>query len=174
MRKEMSAASTLFAFVLLAHADTPVPPPPGKPAGCAAGQYREFDFWLGDWNVTQHGKPVGTNRIDRILDGCALLENWRGVNGSAGNSLNYYDSTRGVWHQTWVDDQGAPLELEGGYQGGQMVMTGNTLDPSSGKTVINRLTWTPQTDGKVRQHWEVSADNGRTWTTAFDGLYEKK
>ena len=174
MRKEMSAASTLFAFVLFAHADTPSPPPPGATPACAAPKYRAFDFWVGDWNVTQNGKLAGTNRIERILGGCALLENWQGVGGSEGNSLSYYDATHRVWHQTWVDNQGTPLELEGDYQGGRMVMAGNTLDPASGKTAINRLTWTPRADGRVRQHWEVSTDDGKTWSTAFDGMYEKK
>jgi hypothetical protein len=174
MRKEMSAASTLFAFVLLANADTPAPQPAHEPMACASAKYQDFDFWVGDWRVTQNGKAAGSNRIDRIVGGCALLENWRGVSGSVGNSLSYYDAARRVWHQTWVDNQGTPLELEGDFGDGHMVLTGDARVAASGKTVIDRLTWTAQADGKVRQHWEVSSDEGGTWTTAFDGLYERK
>ncbi|HZF16685.1 MAG TPA: hypothetical protein VE046_12140 [Steroidobacteraceae bacterium] len=166
----MSTASILFALTTLALADAPVQPPPA----CSAALYRQFDFWVGDWNVTQNGKPAGTNRIDRILGGCALLEHWAGAGGSVGNSLNYYDATRAVWHQTWIDNQGSPLELEGKLAGGNMVLTGNTLDATSGATVINRLTWTPRADGTVRQHWEISTDGAKSWTTAFDGLYTRK
>lgn len=52
----MSAASTLFAFVLFANADTPAP---GEPAACPAERYRQFRLWKGDWSGTQSGKPVG-------------------------------------------------------------------------------------------------------------------
>ena len=34
-------------------------------------------------------------------------------------------------------------------------------------------TWTPNPDGTVRQHWEISSDAGKSWTTAFDGLYRR-
>jgi hypothetical protein len=170
MRKEMSAASILFALVAGVAAGTPPTPGPS----CSAKPYRQFDFWVGDWNVTQNGKPAGTNRIERILEGCALLENWVGVRGLVGHSLNYYDATRGVWHQTWVDNQAGALELEGKLEHGAMVLAGSRLDAASGKTIVSRLTWTPNPDGSVRQHWEMSSDGGKTWTTEFDGLYEKK
>lgn len=157
----VGAGSTAYA------ADKALPPPV-----CSSAEYRQFDFWAGDWNVTQNGKQAGTNRIERILGGCALLENWAGTGGSLGHSLNYYDAPRKVWHQTWVDNQGGPLELEGQLESGNMVLTGNTLDPVTGAVAINRITWTPQADGKVRQHWETSAD-GKSWQTAFDGLYTR-
>ncbi len=169
MKKEMSTVSILFALMSPALADTPAV----APAACTAAPYRQFDFWIGDWNVTQNGKQAGTNRIDRILGGCALLENWKGTGGSVGNSLNYYDATRAVWHQTWIDNQGSPLELEGKLEGTDMVLTGNTRDAQSGVTVINRLTWIPRPDGAVRQHWETSTDGGKSWSTAFDGLYTR-
>jgi hypothetical protein len=35
----------------------------------------------------------------------------------------------------------------------------------------NRITWTPHPDGSVRQLWEQSTDEGKTWQVAFDGLY---
>jgi len=170
VEKPLIAASLLVLSISAAHADDAKSPPPA----CAAVEYRQFDFWAGDWNVTHNGKPAGTNRIEKILGGCALLEHWEGVGTSRGNSLNYYDAVRHVWHQTWIDNQGAPLELEGGLESGKMVLTGNTKDPASGAAVVNRLTWTPRPDGKVRQHWETSTDGGKTWQTAFDGLYARK
>jgi hypothetical protein len=170
VEKPLIAASLLVLSFSAVRADDAKSPPPT----CAAVEYRQFDFWAGDWNVTQNGKPAGTNRIEKILGGCALLEHWEGAGGSRGNSLNYYDAVRHVWHQTWIDNQGAPLELDGGLEGGNMVLTGNTKDPASGAAVVNRLTWTLRPDGKVRQHWETSTDGGKTWRTAFDGLYARK
>jgi hypothetical protein len=34
-----------------------------------------------------------------------------------------------------------------------------------------RITWTPQPDGGVHQWWQRSDDEGRTWSTVFDGRY---
>ena len=36
-----------------------------------------------------------------------------------------------------------------------------------------RITWTPNADGSVRQLWEA-ADAKGAWTVAFDGRYTKK
>jgi hypothetical protein len=36
-----------------------------------------------------------------------------------------------------------------------------------------RITWTPNSDGTVRQFWE-SADEKGAWTVAFDGKYVKQ
>jgi hypothetical protein len=136
---------------------------------CSAPEHRQFDFWIGDWRVTTpDGKHAGDNRIERVLDGCALHENWQGASGGRGFSYNAWDRDRKLWHQTWVDRQGTLLLLEGGLQNGAMVLSG-----TQGKA-LNRITWTPNKDGSVRQHWETSADGGKTWQTAFDGLYRRK
>ena len=53
-----------------------------------------------------------------------------------------------------------------------MVMAGESV--TGGKTTVNRITWhNDEANGTVRQHWEVSSDNGDTWQTVFDGLYQK-
>jgi hypothetical protein len=166
----MSAVSILFALAAAGQADPASQPQPA----CTAAEYRQFDFWVGEWNVTQNGKQAGTSRIEKILDGCAVLESWTGAGGSRGRSLNYYDAMRSVWHQTWVDNQGAPLELEGRLEGASMVLAGTARAAAPGGTVVDRITWTPQPDGTVRQHWETSIDDGKSWVTAFDGRYARK
>ena len=141
-------------------------------APCVAPEYRQFDFWLGDWDVTDPaGKAAGHNRVTREYGGCVLQEHWTGAGGSIGSSFNIYDPVRKLWHQTWVDNGGTLLELEGGLQGGSMVMSGEQQQPD-GSTLVNRITWSPKA-GKVRQLWEVSSDGGKSWKTVFDGLYTK-
>jgi hypothetical protein len=152
----------------LAFAEAPAPRP-----NCAAPVRRQFDFWVGDWSVTMGGKPAGQNRVDRILGGCALLENWTGVGGMSGKSINFYDPAREQWHQTWVDDRGGSLALDGTFVSGSMVLSGKKQD-KAGKTTLNRITWTPLPSGEVRQLWEASTDDGKSWTVAFDGLYTRK
>src|SRR5262245_31354547 len=100
------------AFLLMAGAAvTDAQSPPAKP-GCNAPEHRQFDFWVGTWDVTANGKHAGVNRIEKILDGCALMESWTGASGYRGNSLNFYDAARRQWHQTWVDISGSPLALD--------------------------------------------------------------
>jgi hypothetical protein len=142
--------------------------------GCTAPEHRQFDFWVGDWDVSNPaGKPAGRNRIEPILGGCALRETWTGAGGSRGTSYNAWDSQRRRWHQTWVDNGGLVLRLDGEFAGGKMVLSGETLD-STGTTVLNRITWQQMAPGAVRQLWEVSMDRGKTWRTVFDGRYRKR
>jgi len=144
------------------------------PRGCSAPEHRQFDFWIGDWEVTNPaGKLAGRNRIEPILGGCALRETWTGAGGSSGTSYNAWDRQRRRWHQTWVDNGGLVLRLEGGFAEGRMVLSGETLD-SAGTSVLNRITWQETGPGAVRQLWEVSSDGGKTWGVVFDGRYRKR
>lgn len=154
----------------------PPPPAPGPARGCTAAEHRQFDFWVGDWDVHVNGKPAGRNRIERLLDGCALMEHWEGAGGSRGVSLNMYSPADGLWHQTWVDGQGGRLALSGTWdeQTSTMTLSGTTPPRSGGPPVRQQIAWTRRPDGSVRQHWRFSTDGGQTWTDAFDGIYTKR
>ncbi|HEX3896435.1 MAG TPA: hypothetical protein VHW73_09505 [Rudaea sp.] len=142
-------------------------------APCSSAQYRAFDFWVGDWTVrTADGKVVGHNKIDREYGGCVVHEHYTTDRGYSGESLNIYDAARGVWHQSWVDNSGLLLTIEGGVHDGKMVMEGQSLG-KDGKPSKQRITWTPNADGTVRQLWE-STDAKGSWTTAFDGVYSRQ
>ena len=144
-------------------------------SACAAAESRQFDFWIGEWEVTAAGKPAGRSRIQPILGGCAILENWRGASGREGKSLNTWNASAQRWEQYWVDMDGTPLHLTGGFADGKMILSGKQplADPKTGHHRIDRITWTPNADGSVRQLWESSDDDGRTWNASFDGLYRK-
>lgn len=142
-------------------------------ARCSTPEYRQFDFWVGDWVVHDAaGKLAGTNTITPMLNGCVLHEQWAGAGGSVGESFNIYDQRTGMWHQTWVDAGGLLLVLDGGMEDGSMVLRGE-LKGRDGAMQQQRITWTPNEDGSVRQLWENSVD-GESWNTAFDGIYRPK
>lgn len=144
-------------------------PNPGE--RCKAREYHQFDFWLGDWDVFDaNGQRVGRNRIEAVLSGCALAEHWTDASGSQGKSYNAFDARDRRWHQFWISETGTALSLTGGLAGNAMVLEGEQADPKGGKPTRQRITWTPNADGSVRQHWESSPD-GAAWTTSFDGLY---
>lgn len=146
--------------------------PPTKP--CIANEHRQFDFWIGDWDVTTpDGKAAGTNLIKPILGGCALHENWSGRGGFVGQSFNGYDAKRKVWHQTWVDGQGGWLVLEGRFENGSMILSDKDVIGKADPNATNEIAWTALAEGAVRQLWRTSADGGKTWIVAFDGKYRR-
>ena len=176
-----SLAPWLLAGVVLLCTSRPVVVAEGEtkdssttPAACTAAEYRQFDFWLGDWVVQNpDGVVVGSNRIEAILGGCALSESWTSQTGSVGHSFNIYDRSSGRWHQTWVDDGGLLLQLDGGLDDGSMILAQRT-EAADGQVSPQRVSWRPRPDGTVRQHWQSSTDGGLTWSTVFDGIYVKK
>jgi hypothetical protein len=164
-----AAALVLALAFASASAQTPV----AAPAPCQSSEHREFDFWVGHWEVfATSGKKVGENRIEVIADGCALLEQWTGNGGVTGKSLNIYDVADRRWHQTWVDNSGTLLRLAGARDGRSMVMSMSGPSPTDPRvTAMQRITWTPANDGSVRQLWELSSDGGAAWQVLFDGRY---
>lgn len=144
--------------------------PPAAPS-----QTRDFDFWLGDWEVTTpDGEVAGYNRIESILEGRVLRESYTTKGAFAGHSYNSYNAPAARWEQFWVDNSGTVLHLRGGLnEAGQMVLAGERMT-RAGAAVTDRITWTPHPDGSVRQHWELSSDKGETWETLFDGTYRPR
>lgn len=149
---------------------------------CTGPEYKQFDFWLGEWEVRNAaGQLLGHNRISRRHGGCVVVEEWESARGGSGTSINLYDQTTKQWHQFWADasgtnwlssdKEGNPVTMRGGVRNGVMVMTSHpdTL-PSIGMT---RATWRPLPDGRVQQTFESSSDGGKTWAVSFDGFYRR-
>jgi hypothetical protein len=171
MRKALASIAALLLVESLEAQTTPTPTP--KP--CTAPQHRQFDFWIGEWEVLgPKGNRAGENSIRSILNGCVLQESWKGASGMSGQSYNVYDAARKRWHQTWVDDEGTLLQIEGGLVDGKMVLSGEHVSSDPPGKVLDRITWSSTGSGRLRQLWEKSTDGGKTWKTAFDGTYVRK
>jgi hypothetical protein len=143
-----------------------------NPAFCFAPEYRQFDFWIGDWDAFDVANPttkVARTRVDLILDGCVLREDYEGADGHKGQSFSIYDASRSIWHQSWVTNRGEMLAIEGGLRAGEMVLSGvdHTAD---GKERHVRGNWKP-VNGGVRETAVTSTDGGRTWKPWFDLLF---
>ena len=168
------ALVTLGGDALQAQAPSgaPAAKPPASP--CSTPEHRQFDFWVGDWNVKDpQGAQAGTNLITREFDGCVIQEHWVGERGMRGGSFNIYSAATKTWHQSWVDSNGTLLLLEGEFKDGKMQLAGEGPTPQGGKR-MHKISWEPRKDGTVRQFWQLSDDSGKTWTVAFDGTYERK
>jgi hypothetical protein len=161
----LGAFLTTTALMLAQTTTTPPPLPP---------ESHQFDFWLGDWDVfNQQGTREGQSHIESIAEGNGVLENWTDASGTTGKSLNVYNIQKKCWQQFWVGNGTPVLEMSGGIVNGSMVLTGDRPGQNGAK-VVDRIIWTPNADGTVRQHWEISQDGGQTWRDNFDGIYRRK
>lgn len=146
---------------------------PAPPPACLTSEYRQFDFWIGTWDVvnTKDGTPAGSSVIEKIYRGCTLRENWSEPDMSGG-SLNTYVATDKQWHQTWTDSQGTWREFVGGLVDGKMVLVWkHPSQKTPGVTVHERMIFTPNPDGTVRQYSDASKD-GTTWVERYDYTYK--
>lgn len=162
---------TILAAALLALAPTGViaQPAAAKPAPCETPQHRQFDFWVGRWQVSPTGKDevVAESLIEKLYNSCGIRENWMPRNGQTGGSLNIYLPDEKAWKQTWIDSAGTRADFTGGWNGKAMVLEGVWGGP------LVRMTYTQNPDGSVRQLGEQSKDGGKTWGPSFDFTYRK-
>ena len=142
---------------------------------CCTAAYKAFDFWIGDWETyNPDGTLAGTNNIYKIQGNCALQENWTSAKaGYTGTSYTFYNAQKQQWEQIWIDNQGQSLHLKGNKIGNQMILKSEKIKSKSGGVLYNKITWTNNKNGTVRQLWETSSDL-KKWTIVFDGLYKKK
>lgn len=142
-------------------------------APCAGEPYRAFDFWLGNWQVTQaDGQVAGHNTITVEQQGCVLVERWQGSQGGTGVSLNFYDPLAQQWRQVWVSP-GVQIDIAGGMADGSMVLEGHIRYLAESRSVPFRGTWKALPDGRVRQYFEESREPG-VWVPWFEGYYSRE
>jgi hypothetical protein len=145
--------------------------PPAEPAGLHA-----LDFWVGEWEVfLADGPKDGDNRIEKLLNGFALQENWSDVDRHEGKSWFYFHQPDNRWKQVWVTDSGfvkEKVQVDDAPAGS--VRFQGVISLRDGGKLLDRTTLTPQADGRVRQVIEQSRDDGATWRVGFDAYYVRK
>jgi tetratricopeptide (TPR) repeat protein len=135
---------------------------------------RMFDFWIGEWEVKNvQGQPAGQSSVQRLLEGCALYENWTDTQGGGGKSLNSYNTDTKQWQQFWTDQYGRVTEYrESEWIDGSLRFTGKQIMPNG--PALLHMTFTPINADRVRQFGEMSMDDGKTWVPTFDLYYHRK
>tara|TARA_R110000868_G_scaffold383578_13_gene650793 strand:- start:6386 stop:6904 length:519 start_codon:yes stop_codon:yes gene_type:complete len=139
-------------------------------------EYRQFDFWIGEWEVKNpNDVVVGNSEIELVVGDCLILENWISSRGTTGKSMNYYNLYDKKWHQLWIGSGGIPIEFIGDYNTERKSMDyiGRGTGPN-GESLDYKFTFFHISDDHVRQLWEQSSDNGESWVTIFDGQYHRK
>jgi hypothetical protein len=163
MHTLLSAGLALSVSIVAGPAQGPV----SEPRHCQTGSHHQFDFWLGQWDVFERGgqTKAADVRVETVLDGCALREEYSDPQGVTGTSLSSYDTKTGHWQQTWINSHGQLLVIQGTLEGRSMVFSGWRHDGTAERLV--RARWTPE-GRNVRETADTSADGGKTWTPWFD------
>ncbi|MGE3930749.1 MAG: hypothetical protein AB7G05_11350, partial [Hyphomonadaceae bacterium] len=91
---------------------------PIMPGDCSAPEFRQFDFWAGEWEIGPHDgtQRTGASTISLEQSGCVLVERYRAVTGEGAMSLTGYDARRGVWRHSWSSNTGSVAYVEGGVR----------------------------------------------------------
>jgi hypothetical protein len=153
-------------------------PAPAQPRPCAAPEYRQLDFWVGDWEARfddgSGGSTTGRNVVTRILGDCVIEENFDGNPGTKliGRSLSIYDARAKTWRQTWVDDQGSVFVLTGGPDGKDFVLA--TAPFGEGAKSRLRMVFTDIAADSFTWIWQKSSDGGSSWVTNWRIDYRRK
>jgi hypothetical protein len=134
---------------------------------------RQFDFWLGEWDLTWGDGEHGTNSIYLDFDGRVIVESFDGrpSTGLQGMSISTYDEATGFWRQTWVDNAGTYLAFQGEYQDG--VMDLRTKREVDGRPALMRMLWADIRHDSLTWRWQRSFDRGREWETLWQIAYTR-
>jgi tetratricopeptide (TPR) repeat protein len=137
---------------------------------------REFDFWVGKWDVFQTGAgfPVGKEVVETSMEGCLIIENWFALGSpNEGKSMNFVSTKTHKWEQVWMSTSGVYLHYYNGeYRDGAMRYEGDGVDKAGNKLLFH-FTFFNKGPNEVRQLLEQSADLGKTWSTLYDFTYRR-
>jgi len=131
----------------------------------------QFDFWLGEWQVTWGEDGKGTNRIEHILGGKIIQENFSAPDFQ-GMSVSVYDPERKLWCQTWVDNNGTYLDFTGKFEDGKMILVRDAI--VRGEACKQRMVWYEIQADKLEWNWERSDDGGNTWRVLWQIHYVRR
>ena len=150
--------------------------------GACQGESRQFDFWIGEWDVLNRNRPAEENRwydtgtatarVYPVVAGCGLVEHWRGhAYGDflEGFSLQAFNPQLGQWELVLLwPNSGPPRfgELAGGFRHsrGEFYSRGLTAE---GDTTVTRFSFSDVTPNSLRWQDGFSTDNGRSWNSGW-------
>ena len=144
----------------------------------ATGTARDFDFWMGSWNVRNRllrARLQGSDEWDEfastvvarpILDGLGNEDEFRtSYNGGfVAMSFRFFDPGSRRWSIYWADARRSGLldpPVIGGFAGDVGVFEGE--DTLEGRPILVRFVWSGVTTPAPRWEQSFSGDGGETW-----------
>jgi hypothetical protein len=152
--------------------DDKKPPPP-----CSSAEARQFDFWLGDWDLSWTDKDGsaknGTNKVAKLFGDCNIKEEFSDAKGEfKGTSVSTYIPSEKKWKQTWVDNTGSYLDFIGEFKDSKMILSRKAQ--REGKEFMQRMVFYDIKKNSLTWNWERSDDGGKTWAVVWKISYVRK
>ena len=145
-------------------------------APCEDAEFRGFDFWVGDWDVTSSADGItqGSSHVSKEMGGCVVWENWTSAGGPYfGKSYNTWNVSLKRWEQYWVDNAAGVIFFHGGLKDGTMDYWTDDVPLLAGGTLLRHLQFFNLGPDKVRQYSQGSNDGGKTWHVEYDFIYTR-
>ena len=145
-------------------------------APCDDAEFKQFDFWLGDWDVASavDGVHRGNSHISKEMGGCVVWENWTSAGSPYfGKSYNTWNPNLKRWEQYWVDTSAGVMFFHGELKNNIMDYWTDDVPQAGGGTLLRHLQFFNLSPGKVRQFSQGSTDSGKTWHTEYDLIYTR-
>jgi len=153
------------------------------PTPCPAPEARQFDFWIGEWNVRNRQSPPAnpgawyetgnaTDRVYPVVHGCAIIEHWRGTTFQGfvtGFSVRAWNADSGQWDLVllWPSPEQPRFgELHGAFSHGRGEFLARRGTPT-GDTTITRFSFADITPTALRWQSENSNDGGASWSSTW-------
>lgn len=145
-------------------------------APCEDPEFKQLDFWLGDWDVASagDGTPRGSSHISKEMGGCVVWENWTSIGSPYfGKSYNTWNPNLKRWEQYWVDTSAGVMFFHGELKNNIMDYWTEDVPQVGGGTLLRHLQFFNLGPDKVRQFSQGSNDGGKTWHTEYDLIYTR-
>jgi len=145
-------------------------------APCEDAEFKQFDFWVGDWAVASAADGVhrGDSHISKEMGGCVVWENWTSAgNPYFGKSYNTWNPNLKRWEQYWVDSSAGVMFFHGELKNNTMDYWTDDVPQIGGGTLLRHLQFFNLGPDKVRQFSQGSGDGGKTWHTEYDFIYTR-
>lgn len=175
MKYASQSVRLCFGLVLLGLTAVSIRANAQSAAACEGEEFRQMDFWLGNWDLTwaptsEGDTGKGTNDITLIMNDCVVQESFKGA-GAVGHSVSIYHAPPKKWRQTWVDNTGGYFALAGGPDD-----EGFRLDMAriSDKSPYMRMIWRNIEADSMDWHWQRSPDEGKTWEDSWVIRYVRR
>ena len=141
---------------------------------CSSSEAAQFDFWVGEWDLTWNDTSHGTNHIEKMYGNCTINEHFADPNTNyLGQSWSVYNPASHEWQQTWIDNQGGYIALKGSWQGDRMVLKTPEMQGPAGKRQMRMVYYNIKPDA-FDWSWEASTDGGISWKPNWKIHYDRK
>lgn len=182
--RDWAPRAALAAVVALAFLVAPAAGQVKRAEWCPEPEARQFDFWLGEWDVQNRNSRPGadrwaatgraTNRVYTVVGGCAVVEHWRGwawpgAGHIVGFSVRAWDPAAGQWELVLLWPMGPPQRFgnpEGRFEDGRGDFYSRFTTPQ-GDSGISRLSFWKIEPGSFQWNNAMSLDGGTTWDSTW-------